>query len=220
MPGERALSLEMRVHGAMADRPRLDVKLTIGAGITALMGPSGAGKTTLLVAVAGLLRPDVGKIALGGTVLFDSARRVFVPPHQRRVALVFQSLALFPHLSAWENVAYGLPPMARVERRARALKELQRAHVDHLADRRPATLSGGEAQRVALGRALATEPRALLLDEPFSALDRSLREKLGDELRALVDAIGVPTLLVTHDRADAERLGSRLIQLDAGRLVE
>jgi ABC-type sulfate/molybdate transport systems ATPase subunit len=208
------------VAGEREDRPRLDVNLALPVGITVLMGPSGAGKTTLLASIAGLVRPDAGRIELDGLALFDRGARVFVPPHRRRVALVFQSLALFPHLAVWENVAYGLPKLPARERRARADAWLSRAHVAHVADRAPDTLSGGEAQRVALARALASEPRALLLDEPFSALDQDLRRRLGEELRALVADVEIPTLLVTHDERDAESLGSRVLHLDLGKLRE
>jgi molybdate transport system ATP-binding protein len=203
-----------------ASTPRLDVDVDVRDGLTAIMGHSGAGKTTLLAAVAGLLRPAKGRAELDDTVLFDTESDVFVPPHRRRIALVFQSLALFPHLRAWENVAYGAPRHGRVDRRANALTWLRRAHVEHVAERRPGTLSGGEAQRVALARALASEPRLLLLDEPFAALDSKLRQQLGAELADLVASAGIPTLLVTHDREDAMRLSSRLLVLDGGRVSE
>jgi ABC-type sulfate/molybdate transport systems ATPase subunit len=219
MPGEARLHVCARVESAIAGRPRLDVDLELGSGITAVMGPSGAGKTTLLTAVAGPVRPDAGRITLGNVVFFDSAQRTFVPAHERRIALVFQSLALFPHLSARENVAYGLPVKARAERRERALVWLARTRVGHLADRMPSSLSGGEAQRVALARALASEPRVLLLDEPFSALDRTLREELSSELSALVSELGIIAILVTHHDEDARSLGSRIVTLSNGRVA-
>jgi molybdate transport system ATP-binding protein len=220
MPGDARLLVRARVPGGDGGPPRLDVDLEIGAGITAVTGPSGAGKTTLLTTVAGLVPPDTGRIVLDGVELFDGERRVSVPAHRRRVALVFQSLALFPHLSAWENVAYGLPPGPREARRERALRWLERAQVAHRVDRLPASLSGGEAQRVALARALASEPRALLLDEPFSALDDELRSQLGADLRTLVDQLGIPAILVTHHREDAATLGSRTLALSQGRVVD
>ncbi len=219
MRGEPRLLVEVRVNGAQPDTPRLDVRLELDEGITVVMGPSGAGKTTLLSSIAGLLRPNGGRIMLGGHLLFDQQEAVFLPPHQRRVALVFQSLALFPHLRAWENVAYGLPPGPRSARRDRAMTWLERAQVAHLAERRPETLSGGEAQRVAFARALASEPLALLLDEPFSALDGGLRRELGEALRSLVGSAAIPAILVTHDRADAENLGRRIVELEAGRVI-
>jgi molybdate transport system ATP-binding protein len=220
MPGEARLLVRAHVPGADGGPPRLDVDLELGAGITAVIGPSGAGKTTLLTTVAGLVTPDAGRIVLDGVALFDDARSVSVPAHSRRVALVFQSLALFPHLSAWENVAYGLPGGPRATRRERALRWLERAQVAHRADRLPSSLSGGEAQRVALARALASEPRALLLDEPFSALDDELRGQLGADLRALVAQLNIPALLVTHHREDAASLGSRTLALSHGRVVD
>jgi molybdate transport system ATP-binding protein len=220
MPGEPRLLVRTRVAGTAAGPPRLDVDLELAAGITAVSGPSGAGKTTLLLAVAGLLTPDAGRIVLDGVELFASDRRTSVPAHRRRVALVFQSLALFPHLSAVENAAYGVPEHGRAARRETALRWLERARVAHLADRLPSSLSGGEAQRVALARALASEPRALLLDEPFSALDGELRQELGADLRALVEQLGIPAVLVTHHREDAAALASRVLTLGQGRLVD
>jgi molybdate transport system ATP-binding protein len=217
MPGDATLAIDVRVAGSSAGKPRLEVALVAPPGITAVMGASGAGKSTLLATVAGLVPLERGRIALGDEVLADTSRGVLLPPHRRRVALVFQSLALFPHLRAWENVAYGLRGGARGERRARALAWLERTHVGHLVDRQPSTLSGGEAQRVALARALASEPRALLLDEPFSALDSGLRAELGAELAALVSELRMPALFVTHDERDA-RLASRVLELDGGRL--
>jgi molybdate transport system ATP-binding protein len=219
MRGDRSLLVEVRIAGTRGAPARLDVaELEVRPGITVIMGPSGAGKTTLLASVAGLLRPAAGRIVLAGVTLFDAKRDVFVQPHRRRVALVFQSLALFPHMRAWQNVAYGLPPMPAAKRKDAAQRWLTKAHVAQLADRMPATLSGGEAQRVALARALASEPTALLLDEPFSALHASLRRQLGDELRALVDEVALPTLLVTHDPQDAALLGARAFHCEAGTL--
>ena len=221
MPGEHRLLVRARVPSEIAGRLRLDVDLALSDGITVVMGPSGAGKTTLLTTIAGLVTSAVGRIVLDGAVLLDSQARCMVPPHKRRVALVFQSLALFPHMRAWENVAYGLPCLperSAARRREEALDWLARTRVAEVAQRYPAALSGGEAQRVALARALACKPRALLLDEPFSALDLGLRQQLGAELRTLVQQTGVPTVLVTHDREDAANLGSRLLVLQAGRV--
>jgi len=220
MPGEvPRISLRVHVDGDDGQRPRLDAELEISASITAVMGPSGAGKTTLLQCIAGLVHPSSGRIVIDGEPVFDSAKGLFVPPHLRRVAFVFQSLALFPHLSVWENVAYGLPGGAGGARRERALTWLERARVTELANRVPSTLSGGEAQRVALARALASEPRLLLLDEPFSALNQELRIELGDVLRELLMATNLPVLLVTHDLADARRMASQILSLDGGRVV-
>jgi len=198
---------------------RLDVALDFGPGLSVLFGPSGSGKTTILSAIAGLLRPDAGRVTLSGEPLFDSRTSVDLPPNQRRVALVFQSLALFPHLDALSNVAYGVPGnVSKAERSERANEWLSRMRVAHLARRYPSSFSGGEAQRVALARALASEPRALLLDEPFSALDQALVNELGAELVGHVNALSLPVVLVTHDRKLARELGGELTLLRAGRV--
>jgi len=195
----------------------LDVALDFGPGLSVLFGPSGAGKTTILSAIAGLLRPDAGRVALSGRALFDSREGVDLPPNQRQVALVFQSLALFPHLDALGNVAYGIPGKAsQAERAERANAWLTRMRVAHLSRRYPNSFSGGEAQRVALARALASEPRALLLDEPFSALDRALVSELSAELVDHVNSLSLPVVLVTHDRKLARELGGELTLLRAG----
>ncbi|MDB4988244.1 MAG: Molybdenum transport ATP-binding protein ModC [Myxococcaceae bacterium] len=200
---------------------RLELALTLPPGVTVLFGPSGAGKSTCLSALAGLVRPKRGRIVLAGRTLFDAATGVDVPPHARRVALVFQTLSLFPHLTVLENVAFGVPrSVVSSERRGLATRWLERMHVAPLSTRQPSTLSGGEAQRVALARALASSPRLLLLDEPFSALDRSLRSELAQEVASVVRELGIPALLVTHDRDDAAQLGERLVCLRDGRLDE
>lgn len=197
----------------------LDVDFTAVPGVHIVFGRSGAGKSTLLSVVAGLVEPSPGVVRLGDQVLSDTARRVNVPVHARRVGYVFQSLALFPHLSVLDNVAYGLREDDRARRAARARATLERLCVGHVADRRPTTLSGGEAQRVALARVFASEPRVLLMDEPFSALDRDLRRELAREVRSYVDEAGIPALFVTHHRREARSLGDRLLVLDAGRVV-
>jgi molybdate transport system ATP-binding protein len=208
MAGE-SLELSVRVDG------RLEAQLEVPPGISVLFGPSGSGKSTCLSLIAGLLRPDSGAIRLGDETLTDVERGVFVPAHARRVALVFQSLALFPHLTVLRNVEYGVPPGAA----GRARAWMQRMRIDELADRLPATLSGGEAQRVALARALASEPRVLLLDEPFSALDFALRRQLAHELRELIGELALPAILVTHDAQDALELGTRMIALASGKVL-
>jgi molybdate transport system ATP-binding protein len=198
---------------------KLDVEFEAPPGVTVLFGPSGSGKSTTLSAIAGLVRPLTGRIALGETPWFDDAAGVDVAVHLRRAAYVFQSLALFPHMTAADNVGYGMPAQTgKEERRARATQLLARLHVPHLADRRPHTFSGGEAQRVALARALAMEPRVVLLDEPFSALDRGLRIALVAELRDALRELAVPVVFVTHHRQEARALGDRLVVLEAGRV--
>jgi molybdate transport system ATP-binding protein len=207
-------------HRAVPVGFSLEAAFDVPPGTTVLFGPSGSGKSTTLAAIAGIVRPTAGRIALGAEPWFDADTRVDVAVHQRRVAFVFQSLALFPHMSASRNVAYGMDrTLHREARRARADALLGRLRVGHLADRRPPTLSGGEAQRVALARALATRPRVVLLDEPFSALDAALRRDLLADVRALVAELGVPVILVTHHRDDALAFGDRLVVLEAGRVI-
>jgi len=171
-------------------------------GTVALVGPSGAGKTSVLRAVTGLVRPASGRIALDGDAWFDSARGVFLKPDQRRVGLVFQEYALFPHMSVRQNVAYA--------GRHRVDEFLERFRISHLADARPTELSGGERQRVALARALARDPGVLLLDEPLSALDAHTKIAVRGELQELLREFGLPTLLVTHDYEDAASLAERV----------
>jgi molybdate transport system ATP-binding protein len=212
-------SLRVAVRVRPAKGFELDVDFSVPPGVTVLFGPSGSGKSTTLGAIAGLTRPIAGTIALGDTPWFDAARGIDVAVHRRRVAYVFQSLALFPHMTAAQNVAYGMPRALGAEaRRARALAVLERFHVAPLADRRPPTFSGGEAQRVALARAMATDPRVILLDEPFSALDRELRIELVAELRDTLRETGAPVLFVTHHRQEARALGDRVVVLAAGRV--
>ncbi len=194
---------------------RASADLTVGPGETvALVGPSGAGKTTVLQVVAGLLRPDDGFVALGDTVLLDTARRVDVLPERRRVGYLFQEYALFPHLDVWHNVRFGArsdtdvgPLLARFR-----ITELARARVDQL--------SGGERQRVALARALARDPALLLLDEPLSALDTHTRAGVRAELRELLDELGLPVVLVTHDFEDAATLAHRVGVISDGEVLQ
>jgi molybdate transport system ATP-binding protein len=201
---------------AQAERAGLDVALEVPeAGCLALAGPSGAGKTTILQVVAGLFTPERGRVTVGEETWLDG--KVNTPPERRRCGYVFQDYALFPHLSAWRNVAYGI---ASKDRRARAHALLERFGLSHRADAKPAQLSGGERQRVALARALAREPRVLLLDEPLSALDPRTRAAAARELTAVLHETQVPTLLVTHDFAEAAALGDRVGVLDRGRLVQ
>jgi len=197
----------------------LDVELRCPPGITCVMGPSGAGKSTLLGVIAGLVLPETGRVALADEVWLDRARGIDVPVHQRRLAYVLQGLALFPHLSALGNVAYAMPELARGERRDRAQALLERLGVGHLADRRPRTYSGGEAQRVALARALARAPRLMLLDEPFSSLDRALRAQLAQLVRDLVAELGIPLVHVTHSIAEARLLADQVVRIEHGEVV-
>lgn len=211
------LELEARTRIGGVD---LDVTLDVAAGMpVALAGPSGAGKTTLLRIAAGLTRPRSGRVSCDGVTWLDTERGVDLAPEERRCGLVFQEHALFPHLSAWRNVAYGAAG-GRAERRARALELLERLGVAHRADARPAELSGGERQRVAVARALAARPRALLLDEPLASLDPRTRARAARELARLLPELGVPVIAVTHDFAEAATLAGEVAVLDAGRIVQ
>jgi len=197
----------------------LNVHFRALAGFTILFGASGAGKTTLLDCVAGLTDPDQGRIAVGGEEVYDSDRKLSVPPWKRRIGYVLQDLALFPHLSAEQNVAYGLRHLATAERRKRSREMLDAFRIDHLCDRRPAQISGGERQRVALARTLVTEPRALLLDEPLIALDRPTKSQILGDLRRWNQQYRVPILFVTHSVEEVFALGEEVIVLDAGKIV-
>jgi molybdate transport system ATP-binding protein len=197
----------------------LDISIEVSPGITILFGASGAGKSTLLDCVAGLTRPDEGRIAVGADVLFDSASKIDVPAPKRRTAYVFQTLALFPHLSAEENVAYGLRDLREEARRERVEAILKAFRVEKLRKQRPGEISGGERQRIALARSLVTEPRVLLLDEPLTGLDAELKAAIVDDLRAWNAAKGIPILYVTHSRDEVDALGERVIGLDNGRVV-
>jgi molybdate transport system ATP-binding protein len=197
----------------------LNVHFRAKPGFTILFGASGAGKTTVLDCIAGLGNPEEGRISIGGEDLFDSEHELNVPAWKRRIGYVIQDLALFPHLTAEENVEYGLRALPAPERRARSSEILGAFRIEHLRTRRPAQISGGERQRVALARTLVTEPRALLLDEPLAALDRPTRSRLLDDLREWNRAHRVPILYVTHSSEEVFALGEQVIVLEAGRIV-
>ena len=199
---------------------RLECSLECGPRGLALAGPSGAGKTTLLRMIAGLLAPERGRVSCDEEVWLDTASAISVAPEARRCGFLFQDYALFPHLRAWENVAYGLRGRSRRDRRTRADELLERFDARELADAHPRNLSGGERQRVALARALAREPRALLLDEPLAALDSTTRARATRQLGELIAQAGVPTLLVTHDFNEAAALGERVAVLRDGRVEQ
>ena len=186
----------------------------------ALVGPSGSGKSTILRTIAGLYRPKKGSVEVDGQAWFDSEAGVWMPAHRRRAGLVFQSYALFPHLTALDNVITALGHLARGARRARAGQLLELVHLAGLEGRRPAELSGGQQQRVAVARALGREPKALLLDEPFSAVDKATRQKLYRELAAMRQRLSMPVVLVTHDLDEALMLADRLSLLHHGRTLQ
>ena len=214
------LTVAARVEHPGAASPALDVELAFGRGITCVLGPSGAGKSTLLGVIAGLVRPSRGRVTHGEDIWLDVGRGWSRPVHERRVAYLFQSLALFPHLSARDNVAYPMDRQwSRDRRGAAAGALLARLGVGHLAERRPRTYSGGEAQRVALARALAVEPAVVLFDEPFSALDPELKLSMIALVRRLADETPVPMIAVTHSIGEARALADRVVRLVDGRVV-
>ena len=188
--------------------------------VLVLFGPSGAGKTTTLRAIAGLVRPEEGRVELGGRVVFDSAAGISVPVHGRQVGYLTQQYHLFPHLNVRENIAYGLSQRGQPEARAEVDRLVRMLRLDGLEDRRTWELSGGQQQRVALARALATSPEILLLDEPFASLDAELRRVLRRELRTMLVESPIPVMLVTHDREEALALGDSVQVIDDGRIVD
>ncbi len=216
-----ALRKQLR-HGT--SRFELDVRFASEAQRVVLFGPSGAGKTQTLRMIAGIAAPDAGRVAVAGRVLFDAAARVSLTPQQRRLALVFQDYALFPHLTVRQNIAFarrrGLRNPAQDTREEPVLRWIETFHLQGVADHFPHQISGGQRQRTALARALASEPTALLLDEPFAALDAGLRQRLREELAELQARLQLPMLLITHDEADVERLGQQVVMLEAGRVVD
>ncbi|MBI3709123.1 MAG: ABC transporter ATP-binding protein [Proteobacteria bacterium] len=199
----------------------LDAELACAPGeVLALVGPSGSGKSTILRCIAGLHRAREGRIACGGALWSDSRAAVHLPPHRRAVGFVFQSYALFPHMTALGNVLAALGHVPGPEREARARNLLALVHLSGLEQRRPATLSGGQQQRVAMARALARDPKVLLLDEPFSAVDKVTRRKLYRELAELRQQLHTPMVLVTHDLDEAALLADRMCILHHGRTLQ
>lgn len=198
---------------------RLQVELTQAPGITILFGASGAGKTTLLECLAGLAHPDRGRIVVSGSTIFDSDQRIDLPPQRRRCGYLFQTLALFPHMTVEDNVEYGLSALPKSERRSRSSAILESFRIAALALRKPDQISGGERQRVALARALVTDPAFLLLDEPLSGLDAPTKGRIVDDLRGWNRDHAIPILYVTHDRGEAFGLGDRVLVLESGRIV-
>jgi molybdate transport system ATP-binding protein len=198
--------------------PSLHFQLTIPpSGTTVLFGPSGSGKTTLMRLLAGLDRPNRGRIGFGKETWFDSDRRIDLSPQERRVGYVTQESALFPHMDVRDNVAFGVPPS---DRNAAVPDALALVGVLELADRVPGELSGGQKQRVALARAIASKPRVLLLDEPLSALDAAARDALRRDLGRFLRSVAIPAILVTHDRTEALALGDEVVLIDDGRVLQ
>ena len=198
---------------------RLAAKADVPPGITTLLGHSGSGKSTLLSCIAGLISPEEGWIRLDEDALFDAGQRVDVPVSQRRIGYVLQDLALFPHLRAGENIAYGLFQKPVSERRKLVDEIVDAFRIRHIRNHLPLDISGGEQQRVALARALVTEPRVLLLDEPLSALDPATKAGIVDDLKVWISARQIPVLYVTHQREEVFALGHRVLVLENGRIV-
>jgi molybdate transport system ATP-binding protein len=216
------LSVHIQRKFAAAGAPPFQLKISeeFLPGFTVLFGPSGAGKSTLLDCIAGLIPPDEGRIALEEQTFFDSQKGISLAPQKRGIGYVFQSLALFPHLSAEENVGYGLSGLPVAERSERISKILSAFHVQDLRRRKPGQLSGGEKQRVALARSVVTEPRILLLDEPLTGLDGGLRQSILEDLREWNRTHRVPILYVTHNREEVDAIGDRVVVLLSGRVSE
>jgi molybdate transport system ATP-binding protein len=197
----------------------LDVEFEAPAGFTILFGASGSGKTTTLRAISGIVRPDSGRISIGGEVLFDSTSGIDLPIRRRGVGYVFQDLALFPHLSSLANVEFGMSRISSSDRRQRVKTLLEGLRISHIANRMPRDISGGEAQRVALARALSCKPRLLLLDEPLSAIDEATKLSIISDLKRINRELQLPILYVTHSREEAISLGERLIVYEHGRIA-
>jgi molybdate transport system ATP-binding protein len=212
------MSLEVRLRHAFGGFG-LDADFTAPSGITVLFGRSGSGKTTIVNAVAGLLRPDAGRIVVAGEVLTDTGKRLYLPPHRRRIGYIFQEGRLFPHLTVRQNLRYGEwfgPKAAGREDMGRVVDLLG---IGHLLDRRPGALSGGEKQRVAIGRALLSAPRLILADEPLASLDEARKAEILPYFERLRDEIAVPILYVSHSASEVARLATTVVALEAGRVV-
>jgi molybdate transport system ATP-binding protein len=207
------MSFEVRLDHEIGSR-RIALNFVSEARLTALIGPSGAGKTSVLNCIAGLSRPVGGRIAVDGHVLLDHAERINLPPEKRRAGYVFQDARLFPHLRVADNLAYGERFARKPDRWTTRAEMAEFLGIGHLLDRWPATLSGGEVRRVAIGRALLAAPDFLLLDEPVASLDPSRAEGIRRLIERIRDELALPILLVSHDREEVERLAGRVIQMD------
>ncbi len=216
--GESSATLEIDVEKSL-ENFELAVQFRAGRGAVGLLGASGAGKSMTLRMIAGVATPDKGRIVLDGRVLFDSATGENVPPARRRIGVVFQDYALFPHMTVAENVAFGLNRLSAVDRTARVRLHLDKMHIGELANRYPKEISGGQRQRVAVARCMAIEPAALLLDEPFAALDPHLRRQMEEQLRATLRGYKGVVIFVTHDMEEAFRFCAELLVLDSGRVI-
>ena len=213
------VNLAVRVRKRLSPQFLLDVDFEVAPGVTIVFGESGSGKSTLLRCVAGLTEPDEGAIRLGDRVLFDARAGVSIEPSRRRIGFVFQHLALFPHLTAADNIAYGMARLPPAERRGRTAAIAKSFRIAHLLERRPGAISGGERQRVGLARSLVTDPEILLLDEPLSALDHGTQSRIIADLRQWNEARRIPILYVTHSQREVFALGERALVLQDGAVI-
>ena len=197
---------------------KLDTAFAAGSGITALFGPSGSGKSTIIHLMAGLIRPSRGRIAVGGRVLLDTEKRIFVPSHKRRVGLVFQDAQLFPHMTVGQNLAFGRWFAAKERQGVSSASVVDALGIGTLLGRRPPGLSGGERQRVALARALLAVPELLLMDEPLGGLDQDRKNEILPLIERVRDEFHIPIVYVTHDPSEVARLASVVVMLKAGRV--
>lgn len=211
------MSLSLSLHHRTG-RFELDVTFTMQGPVTALFGPSGAGKTSLLNAIAGLLRPQKGRILFHGETWFDSEKNIFLPAHQRGIGYVFQEGRLFPHLNVRHNLIYGATLSKDRPEVAQFDEVVDLLGLDHLLSRHPKNLSGGEQQRVAIGRALLARPSLLLMDEPLASLDQARRDDIMPYLESLRARFHLPTIYVSHSRAEVDRLADEIIPMSEGRI--
>ena len=214
--------LNVRIQKTFASTNRqqfsVDVHFTAPSGVSVIFGPSGSGKTTILHCIAGLAGADSGSISVAGEALYDSAQEFDVPAHLRRIGYVFQDLALFPHMSVAQNIGFGIR-VNGTHKQQLVQNAMEKFRIAAIARHRPDEISGGERQRVALARALVTEPRLLLLDEPFSALDDALKGEIISDLKKWLSDNSIPVLFVTHDREEARSFGDRVLLLKEGRIA-
>lgn len=206
------MSFNVRVRKALG-KLTIDREFQVGPGLTVLFGPSGSGKTSILNMIAGLIRPEAGHIRLDGITLFNSETDVNLAPEKRRLGYVFQDGRLFPHRKVRTNLLYGYRLAEPKSRWMEPSKAIDFLGIEHLLDRWPASLSGGEAQRVAIGRALLSGPRALLMDEPLSSLDQARKHEVLTVIERIRDELKIPIIYVTHDRSEAERLASEFVEM-------
>ena len=214
------MSATIEVRTRLSPQFAVDVAFTVPPGFTILFGASGSGKTTVLRTIAGLSRPDAGRIVVGDRVFFDAATGIDVPVRERGIGYVFQQLALFPHLSVRSNIAYGLHGLPAADRHALVRAIAESFRISGVLERKPAHISGGERQRTALARALVTQPSILLLDEPLSALDHAIQSVIMDDLRRWNERHRIPVIYVTHNHREVYALAERVIVMEQGRVLE